>query len=90
MPTSDPFGTYNKELTAPATMGVSVTPDDDNDLTTICRALWIGGAGDVSVILKDDDSAVTLESVPAGTMLSIRAKRVRATGTTASAIVALS
>jgi hypothetical protein len=66
----------------------AVTPDNDNDLATgVCKALLIGVAGTVSVIAADDTDAVTL-TVEAG-VLPVRVRRVRATGTTATSIVAL-
>ena len=63
----------------------AVTPSDSTVLTGV-RALWIGGAGTVSVIAADDTSAVSL-TVPAGTLLPIFAKKVMA-ATTATGIVA--
>ncbi len=67
----------------------AVTPSDGADLPNVAKALWIGGAGNVSVIAVDDGEAVTITGVPAGAILPIRAKRVRATGTTATNIVNL-
>jgi len=59
------------------------------DLATLPRALWIGGAGDVTLILLKDSLAVTLVGIPAGTLLPVRPKRIKATGTTATSLVAL-
>lgn len=74
----------------PAVKAVAVTPSDSTDLTVApCRALWVGGAGAVAVILADDTSGVTFSAVPAGTLLRVAAKRVLSTGTTATAILAL-
>lgn len=63
-----------------------VTPSDTTVLTGV-RALWVGGAGNVSVIACNDTAAVTL-TVPAGTLLPIFAKKVMA-ATTATNIVAM-
>jgi hypothetical protein len=66
----------------------AVTPNNDADLTDgVCKALLIGVGGTISLIAADDTDAVTL-TVEAG-ILPVRAKRVRATGTTATSIVAL-
>lgn len=74
---------------APFEKGVAVTPSDSVDLTTKpCRGLMATGAGAVSVILKGDASAVVL-SLAVGVILNVKATRVRATGTTATGIVAL-
>lgn len=53
-----------------------------------CRALKIGGAGNISIIARDDTDAVIL-AVAAGELLPIQARAVRATGTTATGIVAI-
>lgn len=73
---------------SPAVLGSAVTPSDETDFTRLTRALWVGGAGNVVVVWYDDTTS-TLEAVPAGTMLPVRAKRVNDTNTTATAIVAL-
>lgn len=80
----------NLEGTAsgPATRLRAVSPHDDNDLEYVASGLFIGGAGTIAVIARNDASPVTL-TVQAGQLLPIRAKRVRATGTTATGIVAL-
>lgn len=64
----------------------AVTPSDSTDLTG-CRALWVGGAGIVSLKCVDDSAAVSL-TVPAGTLLPVFAKNVMA-ATSATLIVAL-
>lgn len=77
------------ENTAPAESCVAVTANDSTDLSGgLTRALYIGGGGAVSI----DDAAgntVLFSGLNAGTVLPIRVKRVRATNTTATNIVAL-
>lgn len=69
---------------------IAVSPSDASDLpggpTNV--GLWVGGAGDVHVTMHSG-AEVTFAAVPAGTLLRIAAKRVWATGTTATNIVAL-
>lgn len=72
----------------PATHGFSVTPNNDTILAEVTRALYVGTAGDVAMLLASGAS-VTLTNVPSGTLLPVRAVRVLATGTTATAIVGL-
>ncbi len=67
----------------------AVSPHDTNDLPSQTRGLYIGGAGNVVVILADDTASVTFTGVLAGSVLPIRVKRVLSTNTTATAIVAL-
>lgn len=66
---------------------VAVTKSDSTILPDGIRALWIGGAGDVAVIMAGDTAAVTLSAVPAGTMLPIQVSKVMSTNTTATLIV---
>lgn len=76
------------ENTAPAEGAVAVTPSDSTDLTYMARALYIGGAGSVNVDVADG-TTVVFAGLAAGTILPVRVKRVRATSTTATNIVAL-
>lgn len=84
---SDPFRHENSAI-SPARALRAVTPSDSGDLPLgACKALWIGVGGTIAVIAADDSSSVTL-TVQEG-VLPVRVKRVLATGTTASSIVAL-
>jgi hypothetical protein len=75
------------ELTAQFRSLRAVTPSDTLDLPDgAARALIIGVGGTLSVIAVDDTDAVTLTVGPG--LLPLRARRVRATGTTAASIVA--
>lgn len=73
---------------APATHAETVTSSDTDDLQYASRALYVGGAGDVSVITLSGATATFL-AVPAGSILPIRVTRVRSTATTATAILSL-
>ncbi len=68
--------------------GAAVTPSDSEDLAFVARALWIGGAGDVKVDTANGDT-ITLAGATAGTVVPVAVKRVYATLTTATNIVAL-
>lgn len=74
----------------PARSLAAVSPHATDDLPNgVCKALWVGGEGNVAIIAENDTDAVTIVGVPAGTALPIRAKAVRVSGTTATNIVAL-
>lgn len=85
----DPFGTYGDGLSAPAARAVAVTPHDTNELTRHAKALYVGGAGNIAVTTVGGDD-VTFTAVPAGSILPVRVKIVKSTGTSATSIVALS
>ena len=76
----------------PASNAVAVTPNDSTDLLFVTRGLFVGGGGNIVVIMGDqavDATTVTFTGVPAGTILPIAVRRVRSTSTTATNIVAL-
>lgn len=72
----------------PAENAVSVTPSNSVDLLTFSRAIYVGAGGNVSAVFENDVS-VTFVGVQAGSILPIRVKRINATNTTATNIVAL-
>jgi hypothetical protein len=74
---------------APAVETAAVVPNNSSDLPVTCRALWVGTAGDVALMADGDAVAVTIKNVANGTLVPIRTRRVMATGTTATDIVAL-
>lgn len=67
--------------------GVAVTKSDATILPAT-RALWVGGAGDLSLVFSGDTAAVTIKAVAAGTLLPFQVIQVKA-ATSASDIVAL-
>lgn len=91
LPLAPKDGNNNFDLTASAVALRAITPDDNNDLPAPgpCRGIYVGTAGDLVVIARDDSAAVTLTAVPAGSIVPVMAVRVKSTGTTAGAMVAL-
>lgn len=67
----------------PARRAFAITPGS-SVLANITKALYVGGAGNVRVLLHGDTTPVTFVGVPAGTTLPIRAKIVYATDTSVS------
>ncbi|MES2531976.1 MAG: hypothetical protein V4636_13140 [Pseudomonadota bacterium] len=87
MPTAPDKKNYDS-YEAPASDGLAVTPSDGTALTVIARALWIGVAGNVSVVTLGG-TTLTFVGVQAGSILPVRCTHVRATLTTATSILAL-
>ena len=83
----DNFSKNNKGLTAPADRAVAITPNDSTDLADVPRAIYVGGAGNIVATINGGD--VTFNGAQAGTILPIRPTRIKATGTTATGLVAL-
>lgn len=73
----------------PYFQATAVTPHDVTVIAGPMRALWVGGAGNLTVVMKDDTASVLIENIAQGTLLPISAKLVMATGTTATKLIAL-
>lgn len=84
----DTFDAQPPITTYPARHLEAVTPHDTNELSNVSRGIYVGGAGDMTVLTANDEE-VLLAAVPAGTQLPICIKRVNATGTDATFIVSL-
>lgn len=85
----DTFDGKQAVLDSPAFHAEAVAPSDSADLPTVSRALYVGGTGDVEVVMAGGGAAVVLKNVVSGSLLPIRVARVRDTGTTATDIVCL-
>lgn len=71
------------------TSATTVTPSDTATLRGVV-GLYIGGAGAVSVVMAGEgNTPAVFSAVPAGTILPIAVKQVKATGTVATLILAL-
>ncbi len=85
----DLFQSHADRLADPARQAYNVTPSDTNVLPLLPKALLIGGAGAITLRAVDAAADVTI-TVVAGQCLPVRASHIRAAGTTATGIVALS
>lgn len=72
----------------PAFDGVAITPSDSTNLATVCRALFIGVAGNVKLRTPASTSLEFL-NCQAGSILPVQCILVFATSTTATNIVGL-
>lgn len=63
---------------------IAVTESDATVYSPPLRALWVGGAGDLSIVADGDSSPVTIAGVAAGTLIDwvlIKQVRVATTAT---------
>ena len=83
-----PTNAYRNQFSA--VKAVEITPDDNTDLG-FNKGLWVGTGGTLVVQMWEDPEGDTTNfgSVPTGTLLPIRVKKVLATGTGATNLVAL-
>lgn len=86
-------GAASDLVCGPYSFAQAITPSDVVDFVGLgpsrpyCDAIHVGGRGIVPVVWPD--GAVTPMSCVTGQVLQVRAKRVNATGCTASPLVAL-
>jgi hypothetical protein len=83
----DKFSAMTEGLSSPPSDMIAVTPDDSTDLTYVSRAINVATSGTVRVTTRWGTTASI--SVAAGIIFPIRVRRIWATGTTATGIVAL-
>ncbi|MGT2429234.1 spike base protein, RCAP_Rcc01079 family [Cupriavidus basilensis] len=88
MPPNDKFAGYAKAITGPSETYFAITPHDTNDFAEIANSIRVGTGGDV-VAVRIDGTPVLFKNCAAGEPLPIRARRVNATGTTATDLVGL-
>lgn len=67
-------------VNGPCAFAAAVTKSDSTVLTTT-RALFVGGAGNLSVVMAGDGATVVFTGVIAGTYLPIRVTKVLAATT---------
>lgn len=68
----------------------AITPNDNTDLSYVTKGVYVGGSGDITATMADGVSGdVVFKAVPVGAVLPIAVSRVKATGTTATNLVAL-
>lgn len=85
---SDRFDRNSDAISSPARDAFAVDPHDSQPLPVLPKALLIGAAGTITLRAVDAAADVAI-AVAAGQIVPIRASHVRASGTTASQIVAL-
>ena len=71
--------------------GFSVTPDDSNDISNVSNGIYLGGEGDLQVTLEnmEDEESITFTGMKSGIFYPLRVKRVWATNTSATDIIAV-
>lgn len=79
-----------EEVPPPSRVAYAITTHDTNEIGTYePRGIWVGGAGAITYRPIDNAADVVISGVPAGTFLPICPSHIRATGTTATLMVAL-
>jgi len=83
----DDYAQLQTGLDSPYRHAAAVSPSDTVDLTNVTRAIYIGVTGDVTLITANSET-VLLKGALAGSVIRVQASRIKATGTTATNLVA--
>lgn len=85
---TDPWG-GKREYLGPALNAFAITPSDTAPPPILPKSVYVGGAGNLHVILRGDTQAVLFSNVPAGTTLNIAPRLILVELTTATNLVGL-
>lgn len=85
---ADIYANMGAGLDSPYIGALAITASDSTVLSQTTRAIYVGGTGNLALTFADGTTA-TLESIPVGTLLRVRATKVLSTGTTATKLIGL-
>lgn len=85
----DPFESTIDSPIAPAQKCFAIAPHDSAELPLVTKSIYIGQGGDLALLSLRGETSVIFRNLPDGMLLDVRARRILATGTTASDIVGL-
>jgi hypothetical protein len=85
---ADKFQNSADSPSAPATAPYSIQPDDLAPLPSVPRGIYIGGGGTLVLRGVEGSEDVTYRNLPDASYVAVRALYVRATGTTATNLIA--
>lgn len=86
----DRFENSANSLISPAEDCFAIVPDDVTELPKATKAIFVGAAGDISLVPLRGNDAILFRNLPAGSILDVRVRAVKAAGTTATSLVGLS
>lgn len=74
--------------TGPARAPFPILPSDTAELPAFPKGIYVGSGGDVTLRGIEGSADVTYRNLPDASYIAVRARYVRATGTTASNLIA--
>ncbi|AKM09228.1 spike base protein, RCAP_Rcc01079 family [Croceicoccus naphthovorans] len=84
----DRFESFQDSANSPSRAPFAIQPDDNASLPAIPKGIYVGSGGDVTLRGMDSDADVTYRNLPDASYIAVRASHVRATGTTATDLIA--
>lgn len=85
---TDKFAGFSDNASAPSCAPYAIVPHDANPLPAIPKGIFVGTGGTVTLRGKDGQADVTYKNLGDGSYIEVRALYVRATGTTATDLIA--
>jgi len=85
----DPYRQSVDSPMTPAENCFVIAPSDTAELPRATKAIYIGEAGDVTLVPVRGKTPVTFRNLPAGLILDVRVRAILASGTTARELVGL-
>lgn len=79
---------YVESPLAPAAAPFRIVPDDTVPLVRLPKGIYVGVGGDVVLRGVDGDQDVTYRNLPDASYIAVAARFIRATGTTATDLIA--
>lgn len=72
----------------PSRSPYAIVPHDDNPLPVVPKGIYVGTGGDVTLRGVEASQDVVYRNLPTASYIAVSASHVRATGTTASNLIA--
>ena len=85
---ADRFQNFSDSPVAPATAPFPILPSDSAELPLATKGIYVGTGGDVTLRGINAAADVTYRNLPDASYIAVRASHVRATGTTATNLIA--
>lgn len=86
---ADKFQGYSDSPIGPARHAFAITPHATNEIDPLPKAIFVGTGGNILLRAADSGADVLLKNVASGQIIDVRARFIRAAGTTAADIVGL-
>ncbi len=80
---------HSESVISPARNCFAITPSDDQKVSEVPKAIYVGTGGDIVLNLVDGDQDVHFRNVQNGTIIAVCPQFIRTSGTSASDIVGL-
>lgn len=85
---TDEFSGVQDSESGPSRAPYAITPHDVNELPNIPKGIFVGTGGNVTLRGKEGAADVVYKNLPNASYIAVAAKYVRATGTTATDLIA--